>query len=290
MTVQIVQADALNLDAAFVSQFHLMYTDPPYSKHVHASATSQSASGGTRKRELGFASLSYKLRRKVAECAAHVQRWSIVYSDVESANTLAISAQAAGAEYVRTMPWVRWSMPQLSGDRPPQGFESLVCLHRAEPAKSGTKYWNRFKPVRKRWNGPGNLTHLDELALRGDGKHKCEKPLDQALRLVSYFSDPGENVLDLFSGSGVIALACHLLGRNCFAIELDPVWVTNGQERLARAAQRSGPAFEERDWERIRRFLAAKDEPTAQQTEGPSVARAAARARDKEYLARITGL
>ncbi len=278
MTVQIVQGDALNLSPAFVSQFHLLYTDPPYSAHVHASATSQSAGRGTRKRELGFESLGYKLRRKVAECAASVQRWSVVYSDVESANTLAISAQAQGAEYVRTMPWVRWSMPQLSGDRPPQGFESLVCLHRAGP---------RGKPIKKHWNGPGNLTHLSELALRGEGKHKCEKPLDQALRVVSYFSAPGENVLDMFSGSGVIALACYLLGRSCFAIELDPVWAASGSERYTYAVARR---FSDRDEERIKRWLCSPDEPASALTEGPSLARAAARAVDKEHVARITGL
>lgn len=285
MTAQIVQGDSLNLSPAFVSQFHFLYTDAPYSEHVHSNATSQSARGGTRKRDLGFQSLSYKLRRKMGECAALVQRWSVMYTDVESANTLAISCQAQGAEYVRTMPWVRWSMPQLSGDRPPQGFESLIVTHRAGP---------RGKPIKKHWNGPGNLTHLDELALRGEGKHKCEKPLDQALRLVSYFSDPGENVLDLFSGSGVIALACYLLGRNCFAIELDidekgnPTdWVRRGNERLG--AARAG-TLSDRDRERVTRWLTAKDEPTAQQTKGPSVLRAQARARDKEYVARITGL
>ncbi len=278
MTVQIVCGDSLRLDPAFVKQFHFLYTDPPYREHVHASATSQSARGGTRKRDLGFQSLSYKLRRKVGECAANVQRWSVIYSDVEMANAMSITCQASGAEYVRTMPWVRWSMPQLSGDRPPQGFESLVCMHRSE----------RGKPVRKHWQGPGSLTHLDELALRGEGKHKCEKPLDQALRIVSYFSEPGENVLDLFSGSGVIALACHLLGRNCFAIELDEGWATKGQMRLAMAVQER--LLSDRDEERVQRFLARNDEPTSALSEGPSLARAAARKLDKEYVARITGL
>lgn len=283
MTVQIVQGNALDLSPAFVSQFHFLYTDPPYSEHVHASATSQSKGRGTRKRDLGFQSLSYKLRRKVAECSQLVQRWSVIYSDVESANTLAISCQAQGAEYVRTIPWVRWSMPQLSGDRPPQGFESLVCMHHAGP---------RGKPMRKHWNGPGNMTHLSELALRGEGKHKCEKPLDQALRLVSYFSEPGENVLDLFSGSGVIALACYLLGRNCFAVELDGQWTESAKERLANAGAFGSRAvsFQDRDWERIRRWLGADDEPVSAQTEGPSVLRAQARARDRAYVSQITGL
>ena len=179
---------AFDLAPAFVDCFDVMITDPPYSAHVHASATSQSIGRGTRKRELGFESLSVKARHFVADCAARMRRWSVVYSDVESANWLALSAQAAGAEYVRTLPWVRWSMPQLSGDRPPQGFESLVCLHRAGP---------KGKPIKKHWNGPGNLTHLAHTCLRGEGKHKCEKPLDQALDLVSFFSDAGDNVLDL---------------------------------------------------------------------------------------------
>ncbi len=269
--IEIVQADALTIRPEFFDQFHALITDPPYSAHVHASATSHSARGGTRKRDLGFESLSYRMRRKVAEGAARVQRWTLAYSDVESANYLAISMQAAGAGYVRIMPWIRWSMPQLTGDRPPQGFEVIVCAHRKG---------------KKRWNGPGNLTHLDELCLRGEGKHKTEKPLDQMLRLVSYFTDPGESVIDICSGSGTTALACALLGRHCFAVELDPGWATRSQERLERAfpAGRSGPALEDRDWERIRRWLARDDEPVSAQTEGPSLARAQARARDKQIV------
>ena len=54
-----------------------------------------------------------------------------------------------------------------------RGLEHVVVLH---------------PKGRKRWSGPGNLTHLAHLALRGEGKHKAEKPLDQALDLVSFFS------------------------------------------------------------------------------------------------------
>jgi site-specific DNA-methyltransferase (adenine-specific) len=271
---QVIQwGDCLHIPWTFTRSFHCLITDLPYSKHVHKNATSQSARGGTRKRDLGFESISYKLRRKAAECASLVSRWSLCYSDVESANYLAINMAAQGAEYVRTIPWVRWSMPQLSGDRPPQGFEVIVCAHAA----------NKGKPVKKHWQGPGNLTHLDELCLRGEGKHKTEKPLDQMLRLVSYFTEPGENVLDICAGSGTTGLACKLLGRNFFGCEIDQGWAEHGRDRLV-------TALTERDAERVKRWLARDDEPVSALAEGPSVARAQARARDKDTVRAMTGL
>jgi site-specific DNA-methyltransferase (adenine-specific) len=54
--------------------------------------------------------------------------------------------------------------------------------------------------------------------LRGEDKHKAEKPLDQALDLVEWFSDEGETVFDPFAGSGTIGLACRILGRSYLGI------------------------------------------------------------------------
>jgi site-specific DNA-methyltransferase (adenine-specific) len=252
-------ADSLLVSPDEVSAFHVMITDPPYRAHVHKNATSQSAVRGTRKRDLGFGSLTRRARVAVASWAAALPRWSVVYSDIESSHWLALAAQARGAEYIRTIPWVRWSMPQLSGDRPPQGFEHILCFH---------------PKGKKRWNGPGNLTHLAHLALRGEGKHKCEKPLDQALDLVSFFSDPGEHVFDPFAGAGTIGLACRILGRRYTGFELDAEWAS-------RATQRLLGNLSARDEERIERWVRSDSEPVSALAEGPSVARAQARARDK---------
>ncbi len=245
-----------------------MITDPPYSAEVHDNATSQSKGGGTRHRDLGFDHLGDEGPDAIAYWASRMKRWSVIYSDVESSHLLREAATRAGVEYVRTMPWVRWSMPQLSGDRPPQGFEHLIVLHYAERGR-------KIKPVKKKWNGPGNLTHLAHLCMRGDGKHKCQKPLDQCLDLVSYFSDPGETVFDPFAGSAAIGQACRLLGRNYLGIEADTEWATRGNYRLAEELSES-------DHDRLLRWINAPTEPTAQQTEGPSVERAAARARDRQ--------
>ncbi len=229
----IINADCREADP---TEFDAMLADPPYSAHVHKNATSQSAKGGTRFRDLGFDSLSDELRHAIAGFAALVKRWSVVYSDVEGLQSWRSDCVAAGASYIRAMPWVRWSMPQLSGDRPPQGFELV------------TAYWGSQKG-RKSWNGPGSLTHLDHKALRGEGKHRTEKPLDQALDLVSWFTNPGERVLDPCAGSGVVGLACKILGREYVGYEIDEKWAANAATRI------EANGLSSRDEERYQRWL-----------------------------------
>jgi DNA modification methylase len=42
--------------------------------------------------------------------------------------------------------------------------------------------------------------------------------------LLVYPSKPGENVLDLFGGSGSTLIAAEQTGRNAFLMELDPLY------------------------------------------------------------------
>lgn len=233
MELKIHEADCREADPTL---FDAMIVDPPYSEHVHRNATSQSAKGGSRHRDLGFDSLSDELREAIAAFGAKVKRWSIIYSDIEGLGDWRTDCAIAGATYIRAMPWVRWSMPQLSGDRPPQGFELV------------TAYWGSQKG-RKSWNGPGSLTHLDHKALRGEGKHRAEKPLDQALDLVAWFTNPGEKVLDPCAGSGVIGLACKILGRDYVGYEIDPVWAEKANARI------EAGNLSKRDEERYQRWL-----------------------------------
>lgn len=185
-----------------------MIVDPPYSSHVHKNAVSQAPGRGVRDRDFGFGYLSRELQLFIASQAARAKRWSLIYSDIEGLHSWKETCEQAGAKYIRPIPWVRWSMPQLSGDRPPSGCEFV------------TTFWGTQKG-KKSWNGPGNLTHLAHKSLRGEGKHKAEKPLDQALDLVSWFSNPGETVADFTAGAGTTGLACRLLGRKFLGYEID---------------------------------------------------------------------
>jgi DNA modification methylase len=54
--------------------------------------------------------------------------------------------------------------------------------------------------------------------------HLTEKPVELAARAIQYSSQPGENVLDLFGGSGSTMIACEQQGRRGFLMELDPLY------------------------------------------------------------------
>lgn len=52
--------------------------------------------------------------------------------------------------------------------------------------------------------------------------HLTEKPVELAVRAIQYSSRAGENVLDLFGGSGSTLIGCQQTGRKAFLLELDP--------------------------------------------------------------------
>ncbi len=54
--------------------------------------------------------------------------------------------------------------------------------------------------------------------------HLTEKPVELATRALEYSSQHGENVLDLFGGSGSTLIAAEQAGRNAFLMELDPLY------------------------------------------------------------------
>jgi DNA modification methylase len=55
-------------------------------------------------------------------------------------------------------------------------------------------------------------------------QHLTEKPVELAQRAIEYSSRVGENVLDLFGGSGSTLIAAEQANRNCFVMELDPLY------------------------------------------------------------------
>ena len=54
--------------------------------------------------------------------------------------------------------------------------------------------------------------------------HLTEKPVELAERALTYSSRKGENVLDLFGGSGSTLIAAERMGRRAFLMEIDPAY------------------------------------------------------------------
>lgn len=72
-----------------------------------------------------------------------------------------------------------------------------------------------------------------------------EKPAELAVRAIQYSSLAGENVLDLFGGSGSTLIAAEQTGRKALLMELDPLYcdviVERWQKFTGRKAERVQP-------------------------------------------------
>jgi DNA modification methylase len=72
--------------------------------------------------------------------------------------------------------------------------------------------------------GPNNATdlwHIKKIPPQ-QMEHLTAKPAELAVRAIQYSTRSGENVLDLFGGSGSTLIGAHQTGRNAFLMELDP--------------------------------------------------------------------
>ena len=142
------------------------------------------------------------------------KRWVVVFCDYRHI-PLFENYTPEGLKFVRFGVWVKPnSAPQLSGDRPAQGWEAVAILHKDVPG-------------RMQWNGGGHRAVWTHNVVRGK-KNATEKPLPLVEQLVSLFSNPGDIVLDPFCGSGVTGQACKRLGRLSVSID-----VRKGQAKIA---------------------------------------------------------
>ncbi len=77
-----------------------------------------------------------------------------------------------------------------------------------------------------KFHGPNNATDLWHLKKVNPQSmvHLTEKPVELAVRAIQYSSLTGDNVLDLFGGSGSTLIGCEQTGRKAFLMELDPLY------------------------------------------------------------------
>lgn len=203
----------------------LILTDPPYEENVHQNQIrirktgTGEISAGTEKFEIPFPPLTAEFRFQLAEQFVRISKgWIILFCQQESVGDWKRALEYAGGVYKRCALWVKPNaQPQLSGDRPANGAESIVCA-----------YSNPRKSV---WNGGGKVGLYH--ALHDQGRvHPTQKPLALMEQLVKDFSNPGDLILDPFAGSGTTGVAAKRWCRQFLGIELDPDMAQIAHQRL----------------------------------------------------------
>jgi DNA modification methylase len=113
-------------------------------------------------------------------------------------------------------------------------FSQAIVWDKCHPVLTRKDFMGAFELAFYGWKegaahtflGPNNATDLWEVKKLNHTHmvHLTEKPVELAARAMQYSSRPGENVLDLFGGSGSTLIAAVQTQRKAFLCELDALY------------------------------------------------------------------
>ncbi len=218
-----------------VGRVDAVITDPPYGDDVHANQRRVLGKGITQMRDIEnqaipFASLTPELREGLCAFSAQAcDGWMLAFCQAEAVGEWRQSMVDAGAKWRRAAVWVKPdSSPQLSGDRPAAGHESIAMAWCGDgPSKwsGGGKRGVWIIPKHDRGCGHGGRVN----------EHPTQKPQRLMAELVSLFSAEHATVLDPCMGSGSTGVACVKAGRKFIGIEINPEYFSIACKRIEQA-------------------------------------------------------
>lgn len=225
----VIEGDCLDVMRGMPDQcVHHMITDPPYEAEAHTQQRRVRRGPGDRNARvepLNFEPIEESTRVcSMLQAARLCTRWVMAFCQAEAVSAWRESMTGSGLAWRRSCIWVKPDgMPQLTGDRPGMGYESIAVAH---------------AQARSTWNGGGRVgvfTHNKNDptgAVCGRNPHPTQKPTSLMAELISLFTDPDEIVLDPFAGSGTTGVAALRLGRRAILIERDPTYAALARDRM----------------------------------------------------------
>jgi site-specific DNA-methyltransferase (adenine-specific) len=114
--------------------------------------------------------------------------------------------------------------------------------------KVNGKVTNNFERSKSEFIRPGNVwVDIQQVFYRMEenvpGAY-AQKPLKSMLRIIEASSSKGDIVADFFSHSGTTLIAAEKLKRNCYTIEIDPVFAELSIRRLERFRETGKPGWQ----------------------------------------------
>lgn len=153
---------------------------------------------------------------------------------MESAFLCMNNASKEGAMTYVVMSAQEWGNLMLALAENDYHWSSTIIWAKDQLVLSRKDYHTQYEPI---WYGWKNGSRLHPLKDRKQSdvwqiarpkrsdEHPTMKPVELVARAISNSSNKGDNILDLFGGSGTTLVASEQLGRACFMCELDPHYV-----------------------------------------------------------------
>ena len=228
----------------------LLLTDPPYNVDYSSKNKALNAAdkGNRVQKDIANDSMDAQafkdfLCKAFANANAHLKPGGAFYiwhADTEGLN-FRLAVREAGWELKQVLVWVKnnfvlgrqdyqWKHePCLYGWKPGASHyfiarRDLVNITEDEALDLNAMTKQELKDLlTKIMELPTTVIYEDKPMRSAD--HPTMKPLKLMGRLIKNSTRPGEVVLDLFGGSGSTMMAAEQLGRSCYMVELDPVYI-----------------------------------------------------------------
>jgi len=259
------------LDGACV---HLVNTDPPYGVKVAPRSGNAMVTARAKKKYTGQQGMDAKLRGRVHATTKKLRPKDRplegdFVSDEEFARLLRAWFGNIARVLVPGRSYYLWggysniyNYPNALKDAGLY-FSQMIIWDKQHPVLTrkdfmGAHEWAFYgwrEGAAHKFFGPANVTDLWHVKKINPNQmvHLTEKPVELAVRALQYSSLTGENVLDLFGGSGSTLIAAEQTGRRAFLMEIDPLYADvivqrwenftgKKAERVAADADESAPA------------------------------------------------
>jgi DNA modification methylase len=218
------------LDGALI---HLAFTDPPYGVQVEPRSTKAIAAG--------FSSFSSESKKPQGKLRA---RDRPLTNDFVSEEDFGRLLHAWFGNLARVLlpgrAFYAWGGYSNCANYPTAlracglYFSQAIIWDKGHPVLTRKDYMGAHEWCFYGWKegaahhffGPANATDLWHVKKVSPQSmvHLTEKPVELAVRALHYSSRRGENVLDLFGGSGSTLIAAEQTGRRAFLMEIDPLY------------------------------------------------------------------
>ena len=235
----------------------LVFADPPYNLQLGGGLTrpDQSAVAGVNDAWDRFDSFdAYDLftHQWLTECRRVLKDDGAIWVIGSYHNIFRVGAilQDSGFWIQNDVIWLKSNpMPNFKGTRFQNAHETLIWAAKNEKSRvtfnyDALKAFNEDKQMRSDWTIPlctGSERLKDE---KGKKAHPTQKPEALLKRVLLATTNPGDVVLDPFSGTGTTAAAAKMLGRDYVGIEQDPAYIRLSRARLKAITPLNGEALE----------------------------------------------
>lgn len=220
------------LDKIADKSIDLLLTDPPYNVSVVGSSNAFGNVG------LNFGSWDFGFDTKawVEKVAPKLKDNSqtIIFNSFRNMETMADVFSSYGFEIVGLPYWIKSNPTPLLFDRVPvNAFEYTLWVRKGKAT---------FNPLGESELQPGMLTprgyvqegrwYASQHEDQSNRFHTTQKPYSMFTKIIDVLTNPGDVILDCFSGSGVTAVTCTDYKRDFYTTELDDTYWESSTKRL----------------------------------------------------------